>query len=148
MKTILLNLTVFSILITALAFTSCRQTTTAEKDAEAKVQEAQENLNIAEEAATEEQWAAYRADAEAKINSNQNAIAEFRKKMKRTGEKTDALYEKNIDALELKNKELNERMDAFSKSSKSNWNSFKKEFDHDMDEIGKALKDLTVNNEK
>lgn len=148
MKTILLNLTVFSILITALAFTSCRQTTTAEKDAEAKVQEAQENLNIAEEAATEEQWAAYRADAEAKIKNNENTIAEFRKKMKRTGEKTDALYEKNIDALELKNKELNERMDAFSKSSKSNWNSFKIEFDHDMDEIGQALKDLTVNNEK
>ena len=30
----------------------------------------------------------------------------------------------------------------------SNWESFKREFNHDMDEIGQALKDLTVDNKK
>jgi len=39
------------------------------------------------------------------------------------------------------------RLVAYEKSQ-SNWESFKREFNHDMDEIGQALKDLTVDNKK
>jgi DNA-directed RNA polymerase subunit N (RpoN/RPB10) len=34
---------------------------------------------------------------------------------------------------------------AYEKSQ-SDWEAFKREFNHDMEELGKALKDLTVDN--
>jgi hypothetical protein len=39
------------------------------------------------------------------------------------------------------------RLVAYDKSQ-SNWESFKREFNHDMDEIGKSLEDLTVDNKR
>jgi hypothetical protein len=38
-------------------------------------------------------------------------------------------------------------MDTYEKKQ-SDWESFKREFNHDMDELGQALKDLTVDNKK
>jgi hypothetical protein len=32
--------------------------------------------------------------------------------------------------------------------NQSDWVSFKREFNHDMDEIGKAFEDLTIDNKK
>jgi hypothetical protein len=39
------------------------------------------------------------------------------------------------------------RIDAYDKSQ-SDWESFKREFTHDMEGLGQALNDLTVNNKK
>jgi hypothetical protein len=36
---------------------------------------------------------------------------------------------------------------AYDKNQ-TDWEKFKREFNHDMDELGKSLKDLTVNNKK
>jgi len=39
-------------------------------------------------------------------------------------------------------------MDDYKQDGKENWEKFKAEFNHDMDELGKAFKDLTINNIK
>jgi hypothetical protein len=39
-------------------------------------------------------------------------------------------------------------MDTYKNDANSNWQSFKREFKHDTDELGQALKDFTVNNKK
>ena len=39
-------------------------------------------------------------------------------------------------------------MDEYNQEGKENWEKFKTEFSHDMDELGKAFKDLTVKNTK
>ncbi|MBA3707137.1 MAG: hypothetical protein H0W84_14905 [Bacteroidetes bacterium] len=58
-------------------------------------------------------------------------------------------YDKRINELEQKNKDLKKRMaDYNEQDGKSNWQLFKTEFTHDMDELGNALKDLTVRNTK
>jgi hypothetical protein len=50
-----------------------------------------------------------------------------------------------IDALEQKNKDLRIRITTHD-STQSDWDSFKREFNHDMDELGKALSDFAENN--
>ena len=50
--------------------------------------------------------------------------------------------------MEQKNKDLKVKMDAYKNDVSSDWQSFKREFKHDTDEIGKVLKDLTVDNKK
>lgn len=65
--------------------------------------------------------------------------------MKKSGKTFDAMYEKNIMALEQKNKDLRTKISNYE-SNQSDWESFKREFNHDMDEQGQAIKDLTVNN--
>ena len=67
--------------------------------------------------------------------------------MKKSGKTLDAVYEQRIDTLEKKNRDLKARVDAYDKSQ-SDWESFKREFNHDMDELGQAFKDLTVDNKK
>lgn len=137
-------------------FTGCQ--TSAEKvdDAKANVTEAKQDLKevkaevSAEEqkAANEAAWKAYKVEAEAKIDANDVLIAEIKAKMQKAGKTMDKLYKQQVEALEQKNKDLRQRINVYNANTQSDWESFKREFDHDMDELGAALKDLTVNNKK
>lgn len=40
------------------------------------------------------------------------------------------------------------RRSIYYEKSQSDWETFKREYNHDMDELGNALKDLTVDNKK
>jgi hypothetical protein len=65
--------------------------------------------------------------------------------MKMPGKTLDPLYEKKIEILEQQNKDLKKRIEDYE-TSQSDWEKFKSEFNHDMEELGKALKDFTVDN--
>jgi len=39
-------------------------------------------------------------------------------------------------------------LDSYKNDADSDWQSFKREFNHDMDELGHSLKDFTVDNKK
>jgi len=97
--------------------------------------------------ATAEEWEAFRNESELKIKANEIRITELNVKMKKPGEIFDEIYENKITNLELQNKEMRARLVAYEKSQ-SNWESFKREFNHDMESIGQALTDLTVDNKK
>lgn len=133
----------------------CQSSIQKQEDAQAKVQEARQELNAAQKdasaaaqvVATAEEWEAFRNESELKIQANEVRINELTVKMKRPGEIFDAIYEKKITSLEQQNREMRTRLLAYEKSQ-SNWESFKREFNHDMDAIGQALTDLTVNNKK
>jgi len=136
-------------------FTSCRSSVQKQEAAQVKVQDAKQELNTAQKdanaaamvVATAEEWEAFRNESELKIKANEIRITELNVKMKKPGEIFDAIYEKKITNLEQQNREMRARLVAYEKSQ-SNWESFKREFNHDMDEIGQALKDLTVDNKK
>ena len=55
------------------------------------------------------------------------------------------MYCKKSD-LENKNTELKNKLNEYKEVSTDKWAIFKKEFDHDMNELGEALKNLTSNN--
>jgi hypothetical protein len=65
--------------------------------------------------------------------------------IKKPGKTLDALRENKIDKLEQLNSDLKARLEAYEKNQ-SDWVSFKIEFNNDMDELGKDIKDLTVDN--
>jgi outer membrane murein-binding lipoprotein Lpp len=144
-----------TILMAGTIFTGCQSTAQKQDAAQAKVKDARQDLNeakkdayaIGQEVATAEEWATFRSESEVKIRDNEVRIAELNVKMKKPGQVFDELYAKKIANLELQNKEMRVRLIAYEKSQ-SNWETFKREFNHDMDELGKALKDLTVDNTK
>ncbi len=58
----------------------------------------------------------------------------------------DADYNKTLLELETKNKELKKKLADYKDDGQDKWNGFKTEFNHDMNELGKAVKNITVEN--
>jgi len=135
--------------------TSCQEPTPKQNEAENKVEEAKEELKAvnkeadenAHRVATAQEWTAFREQTEAKISANEKRIIELKANMKKPGILLDSDYAKMINDLEAKNIQLKRRLENYEKNQ-SDWEAFRVEFNHDMDELGKALKDLTVNNKK
>lgn len=95
--------------------------------------------------ATEEEWTAFKADAEAKIEANEKRIAELKVKLKKPGKLLDKVYEERIEALQERNRNLRLKITGYE-SNKTDWDKFKEEFNHDMDELGKAIGDIFTDN--
>jgi outer membrane murein-binding lipoprotein Lpp len=146
MKKTLIALMVVATIATASALTGCGPSTPKEDAAQTKVDEAQQDLNDAQRAATAEEWQAFKDETDIKIKENELRIAELKVKMKKSGKAIDAIYEKKIDDLEQQNMDMKARVEAYEQTGKTEWEAFKQEFNHDMDELGNALKDLTVDN--
>jgi len=151
----IITLAVTITLMAGTIFTSCQSSVQKQEAARDKVQDAKKDLNAAQKdandaaqvVATAEEWEAFRNDSELKIKANEVRITELNVKMKKPGEILDAVYEKKITNLEQENKVMRGRLTAYE-NNKSNWESFKREFNHDMDAIGQSLKDLTVDNKR
>jgi predicted nucleic acid-binding Zn-ribbon protein len=148
MKKTILTLIIATAFFTGVIFNGCSPATPKEEAARAKVDDANEELKDARKAATAEEWKAFKDESELKIRDNEIRIAELKTKIKKSGKELDAVYERKIDALEQQNKAMKVKIDVYEKDVKSDWDSFKREFNHDMDEIGKAMLDLTVDNKK
>lgn len=153
MKHSLFILAVATTVMGGITLTGCQSAAQKSEDAQTDVLDAREDLReeqqdaatAAQEAANEQEWQAFKTDAELKIEGYENRIVELKAKMKKSGKAMDALYEKNIEILDQKIKDMKTRMEARN-NSESDWESFKREFNSDMDGIGKSLKDLTVDN--
>jgi hypothetical protein len=119
------------------------------QDAKQDLNAAQKNTNaVAQKEQTAEEWKTFnKSDFELKIKANEMRITELNVKMRKPADLFDSFYVKKIASLEKENRFLKARLEAYEKSQ-SNWESFKREFNHDMDAIGQALKDLTVDNKK
>ena len=143
------------ILWAATLFTGCDSAAQKVDAAHAQVQDANQNLKaaqanadeVAQKMANTQEWKVFKAESDAQIKDNEAAIANLRVKLKTSGKILDVVYSKKIEALGNKNRAMKERMDDYEKNI-SNWESFKREFSHDMIELGNALKDLSVNNTK
>jgi len=145
----ILSLLFATALTSGIVFTACQSsaTTPEEEAAQNKVDDAKDELKAAEKAATAEEWALFKSESETKIRVNEISIADFKDKMSMSGRKLDVVFQEKIDALEKQNESMKDRIYNYEKRQ-SNWESFKSEFNHDIDEIAQALKDLTVNNTK
>lgn len=155
MKKAIFFLLVAGLFMGGATFTSCQSPADKAEDAQSDVQDARENLTEEQleareemqEANAEAEWETFKADAEAKIDANQVRIDELREAKRKSGSNTlDEAYKAKIDALQERNKELRRKI-SDRKPEDADWAAFKREFNHDMDELGKAFKDITVNNE-
>ncbi|MBK7027833.1 MAG: hypothetical protein IPH45_00835 [Bacteroidales bacterium] len=101
--------------------------------------------NDVQNVATAEEWSIFKKEAEIRIKENEIRIIELRAIKDKPGKVFDEIYLNKIEKLEQQNIDLQARIDIYEKNQ-SNWAAFKREFDHDMDELAKALKDVTVDN--
>jgi outer membrane PBP1 activator LpoA protein len=137
-------------LLLAVATSSCESPSSrAEKveDAKKDLTQAKKDLDKATKAYLAD-VEKYRVEAAAKVTANEKSIAGFKARIAMEKEEVRADYEKKIDALEEKNTDMKKAMDDYKIEGKEKWESFKTEFSHDMDELGKAFRDLTVKNVK
>lgn len=128
------------------------------KSSDQKVANAKENVNAVTQdvkdaaadaqAAVREEWLQFKRESDNKIAANNKVIAEYKAKMTTAQGKLQAAYDKKIDELEKKNKELKAKLDEWKDDGKSDWTQFKSELNHDLDALGTALKDFTVDNRK
>ena len=118
------------------------------EEAKQDVVDAKEDLADARKQANAEEWQSFKDDMNAVIEKNDARIAELKQDIKKTGKEANAEYNQKIDTLEEKNKKLKLKMEAYKNDADSDWQSFKSEFNHDMDELGNAFNNLTVNNKK
>ncbi len=139
-----------TMLVGTASLTSCSSPAQKEENAKEEVVDAQHDLAEAQQdaaqatvqAATEEEWQAFKAETNAKIDANQALIGELRKrKRKADNEMTEDAYKAQIDGLQERNKQLRDRMDAYE-SNKSDWATFRNQYNNDMDELGRSLRDL------
>ena len=119
------------------------------QDAKQDLNAAQKNTDIvAHQEQTAEEWKTFnKSDFELEIKANEMRITELNVKMIKPSTLFDSFYVKKIANLEKENRFMKGRLEAYEKSQ-SNWESFKREFNHDIDAIGQALNDLTVDNKR
>jgi outer membrane murein-binding lipoprotein Lpp len=128
--------------ITGVILTGCEKTKEQKvKDAKETLAGAQEDLNNAQSRFLAE-WQAFKDDSEQKIEANQKRIEAFKTKMGKMGAKVKGKYDKEVADLEQRNLQLRDKLADFKDDGKSKWKEFKKNFNNDMDAIGKTMTDL------
>lgn len=119
-----------------------------------KVENAKQDLKEARQELSQEQkdsiadFTAFKTESEDRIAGNEKTIAAFKERMVTDKTQTKKADQKVIDELEQRNINMRKKMDEYKYEGKDNWLSFKKEFNHDMDDLGQSLKNLTVKNTK
>lgn len=136
-------------LITGTSLVSCNNSTedgTTDNDTKKDTVIIEEKNDVVTvKVATSEEWAAFKTDAEAKIEANEKRIAEIKVNMKKPGKLFDKMRAERIEALEQRNRDLRLKITAYE-TNKTDWDKFKEEFNHDMDELGKAIGDIFTDN--
>jgi len=138
-------------LMAVIMFTGYLSSAQKQKAAQTKMLFAKEDLITTQEDAyeieknsvTAEEWNTFRSESELKIRENEIRITELNLKLNKPGGKSDTLYEKKVAILELQNDDIKSRLEAYEKI-RSDWETFKHEFNHDMFAVEEELKDLMV----
>jgi hypothetical protein len=132
---------IFPALVAGTVFTSC-------KPDERKLEKDQENIRDAENKFAED-WAKYKQEQEEKIRDNEAQITSIRERLRTSSDKDKIVVEQRANELEQKNKAMRVRIEDYDREKRQDkWEEFKREFNHDMDELGNSLKDINKNNVK
>ncbi len=119
-----------------------------------KVENAKEDLKEAKAERNQEQkdsisdYENFKAESEMMISNNERIILAYKEKMLTDKKQTKAKDQKIIDDLEMRNINMRRKVEQYKVEGKDKWSAFKVEFKHDMEELGKAIKNLNVKNTK
>jgi hypothetical protein len=142
------------VLLTIAIHSGCQSTAKKVENAEDKVQVANKALADSEtdlyyaRLDTISNYEQYKIEAEKVIIAQEKNITDFKARLASEKQEINADLENKLVELEKKNKELKIKLADFKDDGQNKWISFKDEFNHDMNELGNAFKDLTVENTK
>jgi len=149
MKRPVFSIQIVLILIFGTVFTGCESS--AQKEFEANEQmhkssrrhEAMRNdtNQTVPEVVSDREWEAFRTNADKRLKDNEILLTNLRMKIRSTGKKSDMIFEKWINIFEQKNKFLKERIIVYPEVQ-GDWESFQSEFNKELDELYKSLKDM------
>lgn len=90
----------------------------------------------------------FKKDALRKINENKQKITDLKIKNANENQDVKVKYDSKLLALENKNNALQNRIEGYENTKPSAWNSFRKEFTTDMDELADAIYNFGIDNKK
>ena len=117
------------------------------KKAEHNLDDAKKDMRQARLESTED-FIQFKKEAQEKIAANDKEIQQLSEKRWENHSEYQKKYDEEIFDLKKRNKELQHKIDVAQATMPSKWSAFKKEFSHDMNELGKAIKNTTVNSKK
>ena len=115
------------------------------KEAKSDVVDAKMDLKEAQKDSVSD-YQNFKKESDAKIKNNEKSIADLKVKSSKISQKNQAAYQKKVGELEQKNTKLKNELADYKEGTPDKWSSFKTEFNHDINELGKAIKDFTVDN--
>jgi multidrug resistance efflux pump len=137
-----------SILILSTLVTFIFGCTSSEK----KVENAKQDLREAKAELSQEQkdsvadYLLFKKVIDERIAENEVGIEAFKVRLKNSKNKNLAADQKRVDELEQRNINMRKKLEDYKANGKDNWEAFKTEFNHDMDDLGQALKNLSIKN--
>lgn len=137
----------FSTVLFAGILTGCTSTASKVENAEENVKKEQEDVVKANENLKIE-IENYRKESVSKIDGNDQRIAEVRAQAEKDKSAMKAEVKTQISDLEKKNAELRTKLNDYQSDKQEDWDTFKKELNHDMDELGNSLRDFGQKNLK
>ncbi len=111
------------------------------KEAKENVAEATENLNKAVLDSNTE-YAKYKTATEATLFENEQRMAALKAKLQTDKKDMRVKYEKELDELYEKNTQMKTKINANKSITKDKWESFKIDFNNDLDKLGKSISAL------
>ena len=132
------------LLIAGSVLTGCDKNRDNKADAKEEVQKANQALLDAQ-TQYEKEWQQFKSDADLKISNNEKRIDEFKAEIKKTGAKFKAKYSNKVLTLEQKNIELKKMLNDFHYEGKESWETFKHDFNNNVDSVETALGELFSN---
>jgi len=90
----------------------------------------------------------FKKESRTKIRNNERKISALKGKISKLHSRGKAEYQKDLRVLEQKNTRLKKQLANFKNREHDKWMSFKRDFNHDLDEVGEALKDFSVDNKR
>ena len=122
-------------------FTSCDSAQKKADDTTVKVEETK-NEQVEAQKELNAEYPAYKTAAVERITTNEKEIARLRETISKPGKPPlDGMRKKKIDDLEEKNAALRSRLYGYERE-RTDWETFKRDFSHDMDDLGTGFKNL------
>lgn len=141
-----------TLFLTVTILSGCQSSGTKVENAEDKVQDAKNELADSQRDLnairldTISNYEQFKIEAEKILIAQEKNITEFKTRLTSEKKAINADYDKKLAELENINSELERKLADYKDDGQDKWISFKAEFNRDIDELGKAFKDLTVEN--
>jgi hypothetical protein len=130
--------------LTVPVFMGCRESAGNKMDeAKASMEKIRQDMKDTE-ANYMDDWQDFKNQSLGKINANENKLQIFRDKMEKSSSDVKTKYNAAVVDLEHQNRELKDKMVRYKKEGKARWDTFKSEFNRDMDKVEASVNDLTA----
>ena len=90
----------------------------------------------------------YKTSIQTKLAENEKVISDLKASIKAEDRKTQTLYNKQLENLQLRNTELKLKIETYKQGPTQKWELFKVDFNKELDKLGKSISSTANNNLK